>query len=71
MNIGDRVFVRNQEKQIWEIGSIVNSYRRDKIQRYDVQMERGIKLDFLSIHSYNIFYIDMEKTRQFFNKINP
>lgn len=69
-NVGESVFVFNKEKHIYEIGIVQRRYKRQKVWRYDVLLERGHLLQFLCTNSRNIFYIDEEKTRKFFNQIN-
>lgn len=65
MNVGDQVLIFNREKKSYEIGQVLLKYKRNKIRRYDVLLERGVRMDFLSTDPNNSFFIDEEKTLKF------
>ena len=68
--VGDKVFIYNREKSISEIGTVCKRYRRQKIVRYDVKLERGILLEYVSELDNAAFYLDQEKNQKFSKILN-
>lgn len=69
-NPGDSVFIYNRELQKNEVGSVIRRYKREKIYRYDVKLERGPILEFVSTNLESNFFINEEMTEKFFQRIN-
>lgn len=67
---GQKVFVFNREISEHELGTIQNRYKREKVYRYDVKLERGIILEYVSINPESNFFINEEMTNKFFQRIN-
>lgn len=67
-NPGDLVLVYNREIKKNEVGTIINRYKREKVYRYDVKLERGILLEYVSTNHESNFFINEEMTNKFFQR---
>jgi hypothetical protein len=67
---GQKVFIFNREIQKHELGEVLSRYKREKVYRYDVKLERGIVLEYVSTNPESIFFINSDMTNKFNQRIN-
>jgi hypothetical protein len=67
MKTGQIVIVMN--RGVYEVGAVLSSYYQKGIKNYDVVLERGVILSFLTTNSDKNCYINQKYSRKFVKKI--